>query len=238
MEEGEVRTTTAGTPQGGVISPLLANIYLDDLDSRWNAECGHLGRLVRYADDFVILCRSAAQAHEAMRRLKEILGALRLELHPDKTRMVELSVHGEGFDFLGCHLRLVRSVFKQRNYLFRWPSSRAMNSIRTRVREITDRGRWAWVHDLDQVIEALNPILRGWGNYFRTGNASEQFHAIDRYVTERLSRLLASWYRRLSRRDRSRPFHLKDWPHERIVKEYGLYKLLGTIRYPRGAKAA
>lgn len=238
MEEGEVRTSIAGTPQGGVISPLLANIYLDDLDSRWQAECDHLGRLVRYADDFVVLCRSAAQAHEAMRRLREILGTLRLELHPDKTRTVELGVHGEGFVFLGCHLRLVRSVFKHRTYLFRWPSPRAMNAIRGRVREITARRRWAWVHDLDRVIAELNPVLRGWGNYFKTGNASDRFNQIDQYVTERLTRLLASWYRRLCRKDRPRPFHLRDWPHARFVKEYGLHKLLGTVRYPGGVNAA
>lgn len=238
MEEGEVRTSIAGTPQGGVISPLLANIYLDDLDSRWQAECGHLGRLVRYADDFIVLCRSAAQAHEAMRRLKEILGTLRLELHPDKTRIVELKERGEGFVFLGCHLRLVRSMFKHRMYLFRWPSPRAMSAIRKRIHEITARRRWAWIHDLDHVIAELNPVLRGWGNYFKTGNASDRFNQIDQYVTERLTRLLASWYRRLCRKDRPRPFHLRDWPHARFVKEYGLHKLLGTIRYPGGVNAA
>jgi RNA-directed DNA polymerase len=140
--------------------------------------------------------------------------------------------------FLGCYLRLVRSVFKHRTYVFRWPSPRAMNAIRQRIRETTDRKRWGWVHDLDRVIAALNPILRGWGNYFRTGNASDRFNQIDWYVTQRLTRLLASWYRQLCRRDRPRPFALKDWPHARFVNEYGLHKLLGTIRYPGGVNAA
>lgn len=238
MEEGEVRTSVAGTPQGGVISPLLANIYLHDLDRRWQDECGHLGKLVRYADDFVVLCRTKAAAQAAMTWLKEVLGSLRLELHPEKTKLVELGVHKEGFVFLGCHLRLVRSIFKGRTYLFRWPSPRAMNSIRTRIRELTDRTRWAWRQDLDAVVAELNPVLRGWGNYFRTGNASDKFQKIDRYVCERLTRLLAGWHRKICRKDRPRQFRLKDWPHSRLVQEHGLHKLLGTIRYPGGANAA
>lgn len=232
MEEGEVRTSTAGTPQGGVISPLLANIYLDALDSEWEAECGHLGRLVRYADDFVILCRHRSQAQEALRRVRGIMDRLRLELHPEKTRLVELGTGKDGFDFLGCHLRVVPSRFKGRRYLFRWPSGRAMNSIRVRIRELTDRRRWAGMKDIRDVILGLNPVLRGWGNYFRTGNATDKFNAIDRYVWMRLVRLLS---RRGGQR-RAKPggkcFNPRPWTHASFVEHHGLYKLLGTIRYP------
>ena len=113
MEDGAVRTTTAGTPQGGVISPLLANVYLNDLDRIWTATCSHLGQLVRYADDFVILCRTRAQAEQALAKVQAIMGLLRLQLHPTKTRLVELGLGKEGFTFLGCYLRIVRSHFKR-----------------------------------------------------------------------------------------------------------------------------
>jgi group II intron reverse transcriptase/maturase len=233
MEEGAaVRTTSAGTPQGGVISPLLSNVYLNELDRIWTTTCGHLGQLVRYADDFVILCRSAAQAQTALAQARQILSGLRLELHPTKTRLVELGLGKEGFDFLGCHLRIVRSHFKERNYLFRWPSRRAMKSVRAKLHDLTGRRRWAGLKDIRDVIAEINPILRGWGNYFRTGNASGKFNAVDRYVRERLLRLLAQ--RGGQRRPDARRLRSTDWPHQRFVNEHGLYQLLGTICYPGG----
>jgi RNA-directed DNA polymerase len=227
MEEGTVRNTALGTPQGGVISPLLANIYLDALDGIWERQCRHLGVLVRYADDFVVLCRTRSQANEALRRLGIIMERLRLTLHPDKTRIVELGLGKQGFVFLGCYLRLVLSHFKKRAYLFRWPSPLAMNRIRDRIRELTDRRRRAGMKDIREVIRDLNPILRGWGNYFRTGNASLKFQQIDRYVHDRLIRLLVT-----RGGDRKRAFHPADWPITRFVNDHGLHRLLGTIRYP------
>jgi len=232
MEDGAVRKATTGTPQGGVISPLLANIYLAALDEVWERDFSHLGRLVRYADDFVILCRRESQAREALRRVREVLDVLRLELHPEKTKLVELGVGKGGFDFLGCHFRIVRSVFRNREYLFRWPSARAMNAIRSRLRELTDRRRWSGMRDIREVIAAVNPVLRGWGVYFRTGNASRHFNALDGFVTSRLVRLIGQregW--------NSRPFFHRSWPHRRFVDEFGLHQLLGTIRYPGGAHA-
>jgi len=233
MEDGKVRTTLAGTPQGGVISPLLANIYLHVLDETWEREYRHLGQLVRYADDFVVLCRSRAQAEEALRRVREILAGVGLELHPEKTRVVELGLGREGFVFLGCYLRVVRSHFKGRTYLFRWPSPKAMNRIRERIRELTDRRRRAGMKDIREVIRDLNPVLRGWGNYFRTGNASLKFQQVDRYVNQRLVRLKCR-----GRRDQTRPFIHREWAPARFVKEFGLHRLVGTIRYPGGAHAA
>jgi group II intron reverse transcriptase/maturase len=232
MEEGAVRQTTTGTPQGGVISPLLANVYLHALDEVWERDFKHLGRLVRYADDFVVLCRRRSQAEEALRRIQAILGALHLELHPDKTKVVELGIGQEGFDFLGCHFRVVQSHFNGKRYLFRWPSRRAMNAVRQKIRERTGRRQWAGMSDIREVIADLNPLLIGWGTYFRTGNATERFRSVDCYVTERLVRLVGAkrgWARR--------PFHNHKWGHRRFVANFGLHQLLGTIRYPGGAHA-
>lgn len=227
MEEGALRGTDLGSPQGGVISPLLANIYLDALDGIWERRCQHLGILVRYADDFVVLCRTRADADEALRRIGIILKWLDLTLHPEKTHIVELGLGKRGFVFLGCYLRVVLSHFKRREYLFRWPSARAMNRIRARIRELTNRRRWAGMKDIRAVIRVLNPVLRGWGNYFRTGNASMKFQQVDRFVRRRLVRLMA---RRGG--DRRKPFRASQWPLTRFVKEHGLHRLLGTIRYP------
>jgi group II intron reverse transcriptase/maturase len=238
MEDGTVRTSTAGTPQGGVISPLLANVYLNDLDRIWTATCSHLGNLVRYADDFVILCRTRAQAEQALAKVREIMGLLRLQLHPTKTRLVELGLGQEGFTFLGCYLRIVRSHFQGKPYLYRWPSPRAMQAIRRRIHDLTDVRHSAGLKDIREVIRKLNPVLRGWGGYFRTGNASGKFNAIDSYVRERLVRLLVRRGGQRRWRPGGRPFNPREWPHRRLVEAHGLYQLLGTIRYPGGAHAA
>jgi len=233
MVDGRRENSNLGSPQGGVISPLLANIYLNALDSIWERRCRHLGKLVRYADDAVVLCRSKADAEESLRRLGIIMERLSLKLHPDKTRIVELGLGKQGFVFLGCYLRIVLSRFKGRTYLFRWPSPRAMTRIRGRVRELTRRRRWAGLRDIRQVIQVLNPVLRGWGNYFRTGNASWKFQQVDRYVNQRLVRLLPrvrDW--------RQRPFALRKWPPARFAAEFGLHRLIGTIRYPGFANAS
>jgi group II intron reverse transcriptase/maturase len=233
MEEGKERKPITGTPQGGVISPLLANIYLDVLDSTWEREYRHLGKLVRFADDFVVLCRSRAQAEEALRRIGEILGQLGLELHSEKTRIVELGLGKGGFVFLGCYLRIVRSHFVGRTYLFRWPSPRAMNQVRATIRELTDRRRRAGMKDIREAIKELNPVLRGWGNYFRSGNASLKFQQIDRYVYQRLVRLIGS-----RRQLKQRPFNSTEWTIQRFVEDFGLHRLVGTIRYPGKVYAA
>jgi RNA-directed DNA polymerase len=233
MVEGSVVRTDLGSPQGGVISPLLSNIYLDALDGIWERQCRHLGTLVRYCDDFVVLCRTKDEAAESLRRLGIIMERLSLTLHPEKTRIVELGLGKEGFVFLGCYLRIMLSHFKGREYLFRWPSPRAMNRIRARIRELTDRRRWAGMKDIREVIRVLNPVLRGWGSYFRTGNASMKFQQVDRYVWQRLCRLLS-----MRGGDRPAPFNPRGWPPSRFVNEHGLHRLVGTIRYPTGVHAA
>jgi RNA-directed DNA polymerase len=229
MAEGGVRATVAGTPQGGVISPLLANIVLHELDRRWRPEDGVL---VRYSDDFVVLCRSAGQAEAALVRAGAILAGLGLELHPDKTKVVDLGDGREGFDFLGCHFHarvsgrlLERGV--RRYYLQRWPSVRAQKRLREKLRDRTGPNR---CHaDIREVIAAINPILRGWGGYFRTGNAAIVFTSLDRYVIFRLRRLLVRRYGRNLAHGRSR-----EWTRE-WFEHLGLYRLRGTIRYPEAA---
>lgn len=226
MEDGTVRETLAGTPQGGVISPWLANVYLHYLDRIWEAKCGHLGILVRYADDLVVMSRRRSQAEEAHRRLGVILERLGLELHPEKTRLVDLSQGKEGFEFLGCTIRKKRSILRnpRRYYMQRWPSPKAMKKIRRRVHELTDARR-SGAKDVVEIIESLNPVLRGWGNYFRSGNATKKFNQLDSYVYQRLLRWL---WRRGGQRSR---YRLDRWPQERFFG-LGLHKLRGTVCYP------
>ena len=227
MDEGQFRRSVAGTPQGGVISPLLSNIYLHALDEAF-ADGAH-GRLVRYADDFVVLCRSRAEADAARELASRVLADLGLQLHPDKTKVVDLTAGRDGLDFLGCHFRarvsgrmLQRGV--RRYYLQRWPSQRSMKRIRAKIKARTGRGRAG--RDIRDVIADLNPILRGWGNYFRTGNAAHKFVQIDRYVERRLRRLMLKRYGR-----NLRPGQSKTWTRE-WFEAHGLYRLRGTIRYP------
>lgn len=175
-----------------MISPLLANIFLHAFDAAW-VESG-TGGLVRYADDFVVLCSTLEQAEQAQEQAKAILGGLGLELHPGKTRVVDLREGREGFNFLGCHFRARMSgrLWEQKRivcyYLHRWASQRSMKRVRARIETLTSRSRVGI--DLPEVIRELNLFLRGWGNYFRTGNAADKFVQLDRQVTWRLKRLL------------------------------------------------
>ena len=233
MDEGRVTATVAGTPQGGVISPLLSNIYLHVLDDVWTRRCPQLGVLVRYADDFVVMCDTKAACERAEQRVREILARLGLELHPDKTRQVDLTRGGEGFDFLGCHLRkrmsgrLWERLHRRVYYLQRWPSHHAMHRIRQRVKAQTPRG--ACHRDLRETIAQLNPVLRGWGAYFRTGNAAIKFGQVDDYVAWRLQRLLVQRHGR-----NLRPSQATQWTPD-FFHALGLHRLRGTIRYPEAA---
>jgi RNA-directed DNA polymerase len=228
---GVVAETVTGTPQGGVISPLLANIYLHAFDRAW-AERG-TGEVVRYADDFVVLCESREQADQAWEAASAILGELGLSLHPDKTRVVDLRGGRQGFDFLGCHFRARMSgkLWEQRRivryYLHRWPSERSMKRARARVTALTGRSQVGM--ELPVVIERLNLFLRGWGNYFRTGNAADKFVKMDRYVAWRLKRLLIKKRGRNLRAGQADRWQ-RTWFHDQ-----GLHKLMGTIRYPKAA---
>jgi RNA-directed DNA polymerase len=234
MEDGVLRETLAGTPQGGVISPLLSNIYLHVLDAAWERQGQKLGTLVRYADDFVVMCNTKSACEQAETRIRAILARLGLELHPEKTRRVDLSGGMEGFDFLGCHLRkrMSGSIWeKQRRrvyFLQRTPSPRSMKRVRQRVKEMTDR-RQNGVKDVRVLIERINPVLRGWGNYFRTGNAAKTFNQVDSYVWRRLQRFLK---KRAGRN--LRMGSLNTWSRG-FFWDHGLHRLRGTVQYPEAA---
>ena len=224
MEDGTVRETLAGTPQGGVISPLLSNIYLHLLDRLWAKKCGSLGVLIRYADDFVVMSPTESKAKEALRQIQFVMSKLGLVLHPEKTRMVDLTRGKGSFVFLGCTIRKKRSIQRnpRRYYMQRWPSPKAMKKVRTRVHELTSSRQSG--RDVKQIIATLNPVLRGWGNYFRTGNADRKFNQLDGYVCHRLT----SW---MHRRGGQRSGRVEEWPHDRYVA-MGLYRLQGTVKYP------
>jgi RNA-directed DNA polymerase len=223
FEGGVIIEPSSGTPQGSPISPLLANIALHRLDQAWQAEGHRAGTLVRYADDFVVVCSTVAQARESARRAAAVLADLGLSLSPEKTRIVELTRGKEGFDFLGFHLRKVESwKWRGKWYLQRWPSARAMNSIRAKIRALTSRRHTGTA--VSTVVERLNPVLRGWGNYFRDGNSARKFAQIDSYAHERLAILAAAKHKRSGRRWASE-YNLA-WFHR-----LGIQTLSGSVRY-------
>lgn len=187
FEEGRLRPTVQGTPQGGVISPLLSNVYLHLLDKVWNKKHRKLGRLVRYADDFVVLCGSQANAEKSLVVIKELMGRLGLELHPEKTRLVEMGSEKEGFDFLGFHFQVGMPVVGLgKTCCLSWPSRKAMKKIAEKVKMMT-AGRERLLFPMEDLAKALNPVLRGWANYFRIGDSQQYFSKLQFYVLERLT---------------------------------------------------
>ena len=181
MEEGKLRANVAGTPQGGVISPILANLYLDDLDR-------HIGKtdwkLVRYADDFVILCKTVNQAVQAYRVAGEILGKLKLKFAQEKTRVID--AYQTSFTFLGY------TFWRNDGKTFSFPSDKAMKAYREKVAAATRRQQAA---NLKMVIDKLNPIIRGWGNYFKSGNCKTRFRELDGWTRMRLRSFIAKKHR-------------------------------------------
>jgi RNA-directed DNA polymerase len=184
MENGVFHDTEAGTPQGGVISPLLANIALhgmeEALGARYNKQGHTIGNraLVRYADDFVVFCESREDAEAVIQTLKGWLGERGLTLSEEKTRIVHLT---EGFDFLGFNVRQYKTPRTSRyGYkLLIKPSKESVKAIRKKLRDkwLSLRG-----YDATTVVVTLNPIIRGWANYFRIGVASETFKVLDQWM--------------------------------------------------------
>ena len=165
-----------------MISPLLANIYLHVLDRYWTERYLALGILVRYADDFVIVCRGKVDAEQAMGVVRQIMTKLKLQLHPTKTKLVNLKQ--EGFEFLGFHFRKVISRKSGKLVPLMWPGKKAMKAVRNRIRERTDRS--ALGRPMAEIVAQLNPIIRGWRNYFVVGHSMRHLRTLDRYVWFRL----------------------------------------------------
>ena len=226
MEDGSLRRSTAGTPQGGVISPVLCNVYLHRLDRAWSTE--EHGVLVRYADDALVMCATREQAEAALARLTALLAELGLEPKAAKTRIVHLAEGEEGFDFLGFHHRLVRGRTPKSahlTFLARWPARKAVQGARDRIREITGR-KWLWMPAGD-IVRDLNLFLRGWSGYFRYGNSARVLGQIRNYALVRL----ASWLSKKGNRRRA-----WGWGIKQVLlspDHLGLISLDGTVRPPR-----
>jgi RNA-directed DNA polymerase len=197
-----------GTPQGAVISPLLSNIYLDPLDHRM-AEKGV--QMIRYADDFVILCRSEEEARAALREVQEWATSVGLSLHPEKTRIVDATQRG-GFDFLGYHF--------ERGY--KWPRKKSTQKLKDAVREKTKRTSG---QSLKAIIFDLNGTLRGWFAYFRYSHPTT-FPRLDSWVRMRLRSILR---KRSHREGRGRGSDHQRWPNDFFVA-CGLFSLVAAHR--------
>lgn len=198
MQDGAVKRSDTGSPQGGVISPVLCNVYLHRLDRQWTQR-GH-GVLVRYADDLLAICKTRGEAESALEAFTVILDELGLQLKPAKTRIVHLREGGEGLDFLGFHHRYVRGNTrrsKHLTFLVRWPSRQAMGHARQRIREITARSRLRVPVEI--IVRDLNRFLRGWAGYFRYGNSAQFFDKIMRHALTRLAGFIAKRHKRSTR---------------------------------------
>jgi RNA-directed DNA polymerase len=200
----------AGAPQGAVLSPLLSNIYLNPLDHQM-AKQGLA--MVRYADDFVILCRSQTEAEQALAQVRQWCEAEGLLLHPSKTRIVD--VRTAGFDFLGYHFQTTR-----RGVLTRWPRKKSMDKLKDTLRAKTRRtdGR-----ALQCIIADVNRTLVGWFGYFKHSYHTT-FESVDRWVRGRLRSLLR---KRLGRRGRGRGRDHQRWPNAYFAAQ-GYYSLTGA----------
>jgi RNA-directed DNA polymerase len=209
MEQGQKRVDETGTPQGGVISPLLANIYLDQIDKGWKP-LNKFARLIRYADDLVILTKYNAE--KGFSQLQGLTTNLRLKLNLKKTRIID--AEKESFDFLGYSFRKALNRKKTKMVAYFWPSQKAERTIREKIRKITNPTRPIKV---EEIIKELNPVLRGWVNYFRIANSSRKFSKIRLYG--------ASKVRKFMRRRRNKSgYGYKDYPDDYLYKRLGLYR--------------
>ena len=205
LEQMRAWTPVSGTPQGAVISPLLSNIYLHEFD-RHLSERGY--RLVRYCDDFVILCDSASEAQAAFQEVQVWMQAQGLQLHPQKSRIGDCRVPGEGFEFLGYRFEAGRREVRRKS----------LQALRDRIRTHT-RGNGG--KSLRQVIDTLNPLLRGWFGYFKHARAYT-FKALDGFIRRRLRAILRVHLRRPGR-GRTREDQQR-WPNAYFA-ERGLFTL-------------
>jgi len=205
MEGLKYWTPEEGTPQGAVISPLLANIYLDPLDKRM-ASKGF--EMVRYADDFIVLCKTEQDAQQALAEVKMWMQENGLQLHPTKTRIVNAAERG-GFDFLGYHFERGK----------KWPRNKSLKKIKDKVRKLTKRTNG---HSLSVIISKLNPVLRGWFAYYKHSSKST-FRGLDGWTRMRLRSILRKRRRRRGRA-RNRRDHQR-WPNAFFAKQ-GLFSLL------------
>ncbi len=223
MEEGKVTHPDRGSPQGGVISPTLSNIFLHEVDRQWcrrdGVACGNV-RLVRYADDIVLLARTEQQARVAWEHLQSQFADLRLVVNQEKSRLTTLA---EGFAFLGFEFRKTPG-----RMLLMWPRKKACLHIRQRVREVARS--FPSNESVGMVIERLNPILNGWCTYFRVGNSNRTFHKVDWAVRSELQLWL--------RRKHQCPWRTakKRWGYQFLHDRCRLYRMVGKVSHLDGLR--
>jgi group II intron reverse transcriptase/maturase len=229
MDAGVVRHSATGTPQGGVISPLMCNVYLHRIDRAWDIRAH--GVLVRFADDVLVMCATREQAEAALVRLRALLAELGLEPKEAKTRIVHLEEAGGGVDFLGFHHKWVRSRGwrgkRGVTFLARWPADKAMQRARDRIRELTVRSRL--LLSVEAVVQDINVFLRGWAAYFRYGHSAARFGKIRNYAKERLMIFIGKRHKRGRRFGMSVVAYLSP-------DQYGLISLNGIVVAPRANK--
>jgi len=217
-----------GTPQGGVISPLLANIYLDVLDTIWKLKKVQekLGaRLIRYADDFVVLCENNTE--RILRGIRAVLNSLELKLNEEKTKVAE--VRQQDITFLGFSIGVKKSIRTGSEFPLIRPSKEALKHIKAEIKSLTDRTNLALPTEV--VIRKLNEVVRGWVGYFRYGSCSRDMAKLKRYLEERVQT-----YLRHKHRKKGRGFMV--YPYHYLYESLGLYKIPTTAPYKMPVKAA
>jgi RNA-directed DNA polymerase len=220
MEDGKVRHPDRGAPQGGVISPVLSNVVLHEVDRQWCTEDGRANtpvRLVRYADDMVLLAKTAEAANAAWERLQRQFSQLHLEVNCEKSRVTTLD---DGFAFLGFEFR------RRRGRPYMWPRMKARKHLLQRVRQVVRSFRSS--ERIDVVIKTLNRVLWGWCTYFRVGHSNRVFHKIDWAIR----RELQLWLRRKHRC--SWRHAQKRWPYRILHNDCGLYQMVGKVSHLEG----
>jgi len=209
MEQGQVKVDEKGTPQGGVISPLLANIYLDQIDKGWKP-LNKFAHLIRYADDVLILTRYGTE--KVFGRFQRLTASLKLRLNQKKTRIVD--AEKESFDFLGYSFKRAPNRGKTKMATYFWPSQKAERSVKEKIRKITNPARPI---KIEWIIKELNPVLRGWVNYFKIANSSKKFGKIRLYAAKKV--------RKFMRRRRGKSgYGYKEYPNDYLYNRLGLYR--------------
>jgi len=224
LEDGDWEPSEEGTPQGGVISPLLSNLYLDGLDHLMESE-GYA--MTRYADDMVILCKSAEEAEQALRCVREWMGQANLRLHPEKTHTVDMREAGACFDFLGYRFKRTN-----RDRIVRLVRPKSEQKLRDSIRRHTRRCNR---DGMEKIVERINPILRGWFGYYKHAYKG-QHQQLDRWIRMRLRSIYRKQHRK---RGRGRGSDHQRWPNRHFA-ELGLFSLEAAqceaISLLRGAK--
>lgn len=218
VSEQGLERSIIGTPQGGVISPLLANIFLNEVDREWKCRgYDHRSRdahLFRYADDIVIVCQSDPEFY--LREVKCMLESLGVALNEEKSRVVEAS---DGFDFLGIHFRVARSKQGRMNCYY-WPSHSALSKFRKTMHHMIHQRKTI---NIRHIIDAVNPTIRGWGQYFMVTNAGETMWNLDRFICKRINKLVKK-----SRKIRGVENNII--PAKILYESYGLFSLYSLVK--------